>query len=73
MTAEEIARTVRGRRKELRLSRRTLAELAEVAVHTVANVETARANPTLEVLTRILRVLGLEVSIRPRAPGAGVP
>jgi len=66
MNAEELGRTVRSRRKELRIDRKTLAELAGVAIHTVVNLETAKANPTLQVLSRVLNALGLELTVKPR-------
>lgn len=57
---------MKERRQELRLDQRTLSELSGVAIHTISNIERGEGNPTLEVMNRLLEVLGLEVQLRPR-------
>lgn len=68
MNTKELGKTIRGRRRELKIDQRTLAEMAGVSVHTVSDIESGRANPTLEVLAKTLGVLGLALSIEPSAP-----
>lgn len=60
---------VKGRRKELRVDQRTLADLAAVAVHTVSDIEAGHGNPTLKVVCRLLEALGLELVVAPRTTG----
>lgn len=61
-----IAEIVRRRRKELGVDQRTLAELAEVSVHTISDIESGKGNPKIETLESILDVLGLQLRIDPR-------
>lgn len=63
MNVEEIGELIRRRRKALGIKQADAAELAGVAVHTLSNIESGAANPTIEVLTKILGVLGLELNI----------
>lgn len=63
MNVEEIGALIRRRRKALGIKQADAAELAGVAVHTLSNIESGAANPTIEVLTKILGVLGLELNI----------
>jgi len=54
---------VRARRKELRVTQLHLAELAGVNVNTIYNLEHGEGNLTLNVLSKILGVLGLEIKL----------
>ncbi|MCX4095298.1 protein kinase domain-containing protein [Nocardia sp. alder85J] len=54
----EFAEFVTRRRHMLGLTQLDLADLAEVSVSTVRNVEAGRASPTLEVTLRVLDALG---------------
>lgn len=63
MNIEEIGALIRRRRKTLGIKQRDAAELAGVAVHTLSNIESGTANPTIDVLTKILGVLGLKLNI----------
>lgn len=66
MNSSELGEILKARRKELGLDQKSLAELARVSVHTLSDIESGKANPTLESLTKILEVLGLEIQIRAR-------
>jgi transcriptional regulator with XRE-family HTH domain len=67
MNTVEFGALVRARRDELRIDQRTLGSLANVAVHTISNIELGRGNPTLSVVSRLLDVLGLDLTVRPRS------
>ena len=54
--------TVKSRRKALRISQEDLAQMAEVGLATVKDIERGKANPSLATITRLLDVLGLEIS-----------
>jgi transcriptional regulator with XRE-family HTH domain len=64
MNAQEIGRTIRKRRRSLGVDQRSLGELAEVAVHSLSNIESGKGNPTVAVLNRITRVLGMELIVQ---------
>jgi hypothetical protein len=47
--------------------------LAEIAVHTLSNIESGKGNPSLEVLGRLFDCLGLKLTIEPNVPGDSAP
>lgn len=69
MNISKLGQTVRKRRKALGIDQASAAELADVSVHTLSNIESGQGNPTLDVLTRILETLGLEMNITTRSTG----
>jgi transcriptional regulator with XRE-family HTH domain len=70
MTPQELGQQIRSQRKYLRLTQRDLAEMAEVNLRGLTDLERGRGNPTLRQLAKILDVLGLELTIGLRAAGA---
>jgi y4mF family transcriptional regulator len=56
-----IGKTIRKRRKDLRITQPDLSELAGISVNTVYKIESGEANPTLDVLHKIADVLGMEL------------
>ncbi|MGL4520885.1 MAG: helix-turn-helix domain-containing protein [Phocaeicola sp.] len=58
-----IGEQIRLRRKELMITQPDLAEIAGISVNTLYKVERGQANPTIEVLGKILEVLGLEITV----------
>ena len=63
MGNNKVGTIVRARRKELRVTQLHLAELAGVNVNTIYNLEHGEGNLTLNVLSKILDVLGLEIKL----------
>ena len=59
-----IGNAIKERRKMLKITQRTLAELAGVGINTLTKIERNEGNPSLDVLERILDTLGLELRIR---------
>ena len=55
-----IGKAIKERRKMLKITQRTLAELAGVGINTLTKIE---GNPSLDVLERILDTLGLELRV----------
>jgi len=60
---ESISKTIKNRRQELKLTQPYLANMADVSVNTIFKIENGEANPTLEVLEKILEVLGMEIQL----------
>ena len=58
-----IGEQIRLRRKELMITQPNLADIAGVSVDTLYKIERGQANPTIEVLGKILDVLGLEITV----------
>ncbi|MFU8806342.1 MAG: helix-turn-helix domain-containing protein, partial [Bradymonadaceae bacterium] len=68
MNIDAAGKLIRRRRKELKIGQRAVAELAGVSIHTLSDIESGKGNPTLDVLGRVLDVLGLEIVIQIRRP-----
>lgn len=58
-----IGNAIKERRKMLKITQCTLAELAGVGINTLTKIERNEGNPSLDVLERILDTLGLELQI----------
>lgn len=72
--AEGIGRRVREARRELGLRQEELALAAGVSTRAVHQIEHGKATSRLDVLSRVLEVLGLTLTVAdrsrlPRAPG----
>lgn len=59
-----VGKSIKERRKTLRVTQPQVAELANISVNTLYKIERGQANPTLETLTKIADVLGMEVSLQ---------
>jgi y4mF family transcriptional regulator len=70
MTSQKIGLLLRTRRKFLQLRQRDLAELAGVTLRGLTELENGRGNPTLNQLSKIAEVLGLELTLSERLPHA---
>ncbi len=64
----KIALLLRERRRELGVSQSDLARLSGLSLHSLSDIETGKGNPTLGSLSKLLQVLGLEMSFQPSAP-----
>ena len=58
-----IGKDIKTRRKMLKITQRTLAELAGVGINTLTKIERGEANPSFEVLEKILNTIGLEIKV----------
>ena len=63
MLVETVGKTIRQRRKALKITQPHLAELAGISVNSLYKIERGKANPTLELIEKIAGVLGLEVKL----------
>jgi transcriptional regulator with XRE-family HTH domain len=64
MNLKEIGLLLKDRRKELALDQRNLARLSGISVHSLSDIEAGKGNPTLESLSKITDVMGLEICVR---------
>lgn len=58
-----IGEQIRLRRKELMITQPDLADIAGISINTLYKIERGQANPTIEILGKILDVLGLEITV----------
>jgi transcriptional regulator with XRE-family HTH domain len=59
-----IGKIILERRNALSLNQQDLAEMANVTIKTIYAIENNKGNPTMEVLKKILSVLGLEMKVQ---------
>jgi len=63
-----IGQQIKERRKTLRLTQSDLAELSNISVNTLYKLENEQSNPTLKVLNKIAKVLGMELNLKVKEP-----
>lgn len=63
MLAKVIGQTIRERRKELAITQPDLSELAGISKNTLYKLERGEGNPSLDVLTKLANVLGMEIKL----------
>lgn len=63
-----VQNVVKARRKELGISQVDLAEMSGLSLATIKNIERGEGNPSYETISRILDVLGMEITFRVRSP-----
>jgi len=59
-----IGKSIKERRKTLRVTQPQLAEIAGISVNTLYKIERGQANPTLNTLTKIANTLGMELCLQ---------
>ena len=62
----ELNEVIKSRRKVLAISQLYLAEMAEVSLATVKDIERGKGNPSLSTVNKLLGVLGLEMDFKIR-------
>lgn len=62
----ELNEVIKSRRKVLAISQLDLAEMAEVSLATVKDIERGKGNTSLSTVNKLLGVLGLEMDFKIR-------
>lgn len=57
-----VGEIIKSRRKEFGLTQTRLAQLSKVGVNTLTQIERGEGNPTVKVLEKVLRTLGMELT-----------
>lgn len=60
----DFAKIIKERRAALGISQVDLAEIAEVGIATIKDIERGKGNPSLSTLVKIADVLGMEVVMK---------
>ena len=63
MDLHQLGVVIKQRRQRLRIRQNDLADLAGVGLRTVIAIETGVANPSFETLSKMVDVLGLELTL----------
>jgi len=66
MHQEELIKILRERREALKVTQEHLAELSGVGLRTLKAIESGKGNPTIDTLTKLAEVLGLELKLEIR-------
>lgn len=61
---KELGILIKERRKEFSITQRTLAELAEVNINTLTQMERGEGNPTVRTLERVLNIIGMTLTAK---------
>ena len=62
----DLKEVMKSRRKTLSISQLDLAEMAEVSLATVKDIERGKGNPSLATVNKIIEVLGMEMKFQVR-------
>ena len=62
----DLKEVMKSRRKTLSISQLDLAEMAEVSLATVKDIERGQGNPSLDTVNKIIEVLGMEIIFQVR-------
>ena len=62
----DLREVMKSRRKTLSISQLDLAEMAEVSLATVKDIERGKGNPSLATVNKIIEVLGMEIIFQVR-------
>ena len=62
----DLKDVMKTQRDILRISQADLAEMAQVSIATVKDIERGKGNPSLATVQKILAVLGMEIIYRVR-------
>lgn len=63
---ESIGKRLSERRKRLQVTQKDLAEIAGVSVSTISAIELGKTNPSIALLNKISKPIGLVVSLSER-------
>ena len=63
MSVKAIGKTIKSRRSELKITQSYLAELANVSVNTIYKIERGQGNPSLEILSKLANIIGMEIKL----------
>ena len=61
-----LGKQIVNRRKQLNISQADLAEMSGVSLRTVNAIENGDANPSVDVLSKVLEPLGLIITLQER-------
>ena len=61
-----LFKIIKQRRVTLQITQADLAEMAEVSLATIKDIERGKSNPSLKTIEKIIDTLGLEMTFRLR-------
>ena len=64
MHFSKLIHAIKTRREMLQVNQETLAELSGVSLRTLKQFESGKGNPTLQTMSKLADVLGLELTLQ---------
>jgi transcriptional regulator with XRE-family HTH domain len=61
-----LGKEIASRRKQLNISQADLADMSGVSLRTLSAIENGDANPSIDVLSKVLEPLGLVITLQER-------
>ena len=61
-----LGKQIASRRKQLNISQADLADMSGVSLRTLSVIEHGDANPSIDVLSKVLEPLGLVITLQER-------
>lgn len=62
----DLAKIIKERRDKLGISQESLAQMAEVGIATLKDIERGKGNPRISTVEKIMEVLGMEMEFQIR-------
>jgi len=69
MTLNDLSNSIKERRKILNITQKQLAEIAEIGLRTLINIESGNGNPTVLVINKLAIILGMELKFEVKKHG----
>ncbi|MGD9554421.1 MAG: helix-turn-helix domain-containing protein [Arcobacteraceae bacterium] len=63
LTVNKIGKSIKNRRKQLRLELKDLQDYSGVSYTSISDIENGKSNPTIKTLEKLLDILGMEINI----------
>ena len=63
MHQDHLISTIKKRQETLNINQEALAELANIGLRTLKQIESGRGNPTINTLQKLADVLGMELKL----------
>ena len=64
MTREVLAKIIKQRRKQLKITQVDLALLSDISTRQLSDIETAQVGTTIDTLSKICETLGLSIDLK---------
>lgn len=61
-----LGKEIASKRKQLNISQADLADMSGVSLRTLSAIENGDANPSIDVLSKVLEPLGLVITLQER-------
>ncbi|MCQ2175582.1 MAG: helix-turn-helix domain-containing protein [Bacteroidales bacterium] len=61
---EKIGEIIKTRRRDFGITQGKLAQMAEVNINTLTQIERGEGNPTIQTIEKVLKIIGMELTVK---------